>query len=461
MSIAFGSSFTQKIYTWTNWKVVQGIKSGNHQYDSDGNIYTIYFYDGNEVHLCTIWQGTVPDGVVNGGYSQAQNDADKADFEGNYKSTANGRISPSAAQIYVLSNDTVTAGGSKTFSGFNNRQASLFINVKNAPTGTTPGLQFTITEIDPGDLITTVGTTVTGASITAAGTQEIILNLTTSSVIKVSWIIVGSASPTFTGVYVTLTSKPTTAISGVDINGIERILRPDTSGRLLVSGSNPINTAVTVDPIITGGVNPAGVAGYNQLSSDDSLIISQGINKQPVFINGTITANGISNVVGLGVPMVSLFINIKNAPTGISPSIIFSMYEIDPGDQATVIGTSVTGVPLNAIGTQILTLPLTTSGMVQVSWTVAGASPSFTGVYVTALMKDANMITGPTAIGTKLIGNPIINGAVDPSGNVQVLSTKLVNGLTNMMVSDEQMTNKLDQIILLLTDIRDKKLLGE
>jgi hypothetical protein len=203
------------------------------------------------------------------------------------------------------------------------------------------------------------------------------------------------------------------------------------------------------------------VAGYTQLSSDNSIIVSQGINKQPVFINGTITANGISNIVGLGSPVVNLFINVKNLPTGTRPSITFSMYEIDPGDLSTAIGTSISGVAITTTGTQALTLPLTTSGVVQISWTIGGISPSFTGVYVTALMKNANMITGPAAIGSKLMGNPIVNGAVDSSGNIQALSSKLVNGFMNMMVSDEQMTNKLDQIILLLTDIRDSKLLGE
>lgn len=449
--------------TWTVFKsnTITGNKSLPIQYHDDGYIYTVFAFDDDICYTCTIWKSTVPDGIINGGYSQSQNDSDKSDFENNYKSTANSRLTSSADQVSVLSNDTITVGASKTFAGFNNRQINLFINVKNAPTGTGPGLQFTIQEVDPGDLSTSIGTTVTGASITAAGTQEISLNLTTSSAIKVSWIIVGSNSPTFTGVYATLTSKPTTVFSGVDVGGTERVMQPDTSGRLMVVGSTAIGAAVVGNPVMMGGSNTGGVAGYIALASDNSTIVSQGVNKQPIFVNGTITSGSISNISGLGVPMVSLFINIKNTPTGTNPSVIFSMYEIDPGDQATVIGTTITGSPITAIGTQILTLPLTTSGMVQVSWTVAGTSPSFTGVYVTALMKDANMITGPSTIGTKMIGNPIINGAVDSLGNVQALSSKLINGLMNMMVYDEQMSNKLDQIILILTDIRDREVLGE
>jgi len=465
MSISINTPVTVQKF-WIDFKdLVITSKALSIQYEietaTDFQHYIIFALDDSIAYICYIWLNTIPpDQLLY--YSQAQNDIDKADFVNNYLPIANGRLNPGLVQNNILENTVVTSAGSKILTGLGNRQVNLFINCSQAATGTGPGIQFTLQEVDPGDLTTPIGTSVTGAAIFAfPATQEISLNLTTSSALQVSWIIVGSSSPTFPGTYATLTSKPTTVFSGVDANGVERVFQPDSSGRLLVSGSNAISTAVTVNPVIVGGVNPGGVAGYMQLSSDNSQIISQGINKQPLFINGTITASGISNVTGLGVPMVNLFVNIKNAPTGTNPSILFSMYEIDPGDQATQIGTVVTGKLITGVTTQILSLPLTTSGMVQVSWTVNGVSPSFTGVYVTALMKDANMITGPTAVGSQMIGNPIINGAVDQLGNVQAMSLKLMNGLMNTIVHDETVANKLDEIILLLTDIRDRNLLGE
>ena len=311
------------------------------------------------------------------------------DFQTNWLPGANQRITPSANSQVVLSDATVTSGGSQTFSGFGNRQISLFINVTAAPTGTSPGLQFTLQEVDPGNLTTTIGTTVTGLSITTGPTtQEIILNLTTSSVIKVSWIVVGTGSPTFTGVYATIATKPTTVISGVDATGIERILQPDSSGHLQVIGTTAIGAAVSANPVIIGGANPAGFAGYVQLGSDDSLMVSDGPNTQPVMVNATVTSSGLSNLVDVGDMAVYLFINVKNAPTGTSPTLTFTMQEVDPGDKTTAVRTSVTGVAIKAIGTQVLMLPTTTSGVVQVSWTIGGTgTPTFTGVYVTALAK--------------------------------------------------------------------------
>lgn len=92
MSISF-ANFIIRSYTWTNWKTMLSNKGGVYQYDDDGLIYTIYFYDLPEVHTCAIWKGTVPDSIIDGGYSQSQNDTDKTDFETNYLPTANKRIS--------------------------------------------------------------------------------------------------------------------------------------------------------------------------------------------------------------------------------------------------------------------------------------------------------------------------------------------------------------------------------
>lgn len=87
--IAIAPTFTQKEYRWTAWKAVRAAKGMVHQSDDDAERYMVYGYDGPEVHLCYIYKGTVPDAVVGAGYTQEQNDADKADFEGNYYLTAN------------------------------------------------------------------------------------------------------------------------------------------------------------------------------------------------------------------------------------------------------------------------------------------------------------------------------------------------------------------------------------
>ena len=85
----------QRSGTWLEFKPMIASKSLQPQYvDDDGVTYFIYGYDLPEVLTCTIWKGTVPATVINGGYSQAQNDSDKSDFETNYKPYANAPIVP-------------------------------------------------------------------------------------------------------------------------------------------------------------------------------------------------------------------------------------------------------------------------------------------------------------------------------------------------------------------------------
>lgn len=94
MTITIAPQFTVRNYTWTNWKTIQSLKGLIHQYDDDGQSYTIWGYDGPEVHVCTIWIGIVPNGVINGGYSQSQNNSDKTDFETNFKPFSNKTLVP-------------------------------------------------------------------------------------------------------------------------------------------------------------------------------------------------------------------------------------------------------------------------------------------------------------------------------------------------------------------------------
>jgi hypothetical protein len=139
-------------------------------------------------------------------------------------------------QQTVQSNATVTASGSQVFTGFGTREITLVINIKNAPTGTLPTIAYSLQEIDPGDGTTPVGSSVTGTALSAAGTQLLTLRLTLSGAVQVSWTVTGT-SPSFTGVYATLTTKNTTVDSGVDSSGTEHALLVDSTGRAITVGA--------------------------------------------------------------------------------------------------------------------------------------------------------------------------------------------------------------------------------
>ena len=86
MSIQFGNAFIISSITWSQFKVVVDTKSISVQYDDDGVQYTIYAIDAPLVYVTYITKGTVPDSP---GFNQSQNDANKSDFETNFKSRCN------------------------------------------------------------------------------------------------------------------------------------------------------------------------------------------------------------------------------------------------------------------------------------------------------------------------------------------------------------------------------------
>ena len=79
---------------WTNFKEIAYItKNLPIQYDDDGEMYSIFTFDGGSIaYQCIIWKALVPNGISDGGYTQEQNDNDKYDFETNYKSQSNKSI---------------------------------------------------------------------------------------------------------------------------------------------------------------------------------------------------------------------------------------------------------------------------------------------------------------------------------------------------------------------------------
>lgn len=91
--ITLAPTFTQRFFYWTAWKVMATAKNLAFQSEEDTACYTVWGYDGPEVILTTIWRSDVPPHIVAAGYTQTQNDSDKADFEANYKTNSNRSIS--------------------------------------------------------------------------------------------------------------------------------------------------------------------------------------------------------------------------------------------------------------------------------------------------------------------------------------------------------------------------------
>lgn len=90
MSINFGSGVTVISSFWTQFRSYVVAKSLSMQYQDDGNITTVFAFDGTAlVYTAIMWDGgNVPAGIQPT-YSIAQNNSDLSDFQTNWQSAAN------------------------------------------------------------------------------------------------------------------------------------------------------------------------------------------------------------------------------------------------------------------------------------------------------------------------------------------------------------------------------------
>lgn len=197
-------------------------------------------------------------------------------------------------QQAAASNATLVASGSTIFSGFGSKQLTLVVNIKASPTGTTPTLTFTLQEVDPGDLTTVIGGSVSTASLNSITTATITLPVIMGSAVKVSWVITGS-SPSFTQVYATLSAKMDGPLVAQDSNGNDRSVLVDSSGRLVTAGAgtagSPAAGVLSVQGVASGTALPVSVASLPLPSGAATSANQTTLGSQTTKVNdGTNTA---------------------------------------------------------------------------------------------------------------------------------------------------------------------------
>jgi hypothetical protein len=145
--------------------------------------------------------------------------------------------------------------------------------------------------------------------------------------------------------------------------------------------------------ILISGITPSGNAAYIPASSIGSLGVSEMSNSFVVQSNATVTTSGSVLVTAsyFGTQEIVLIVNSTVAPTGTTPTIMYTIQEIDPGNGITVFGNSASTSIINtgnSPGVFTAVLNITSSPMVRVSWAITGTTPSFTGVYATVVTKS-------------------------------------------------------------------------
>lgn len=310
---------------------------------------------------------------------------------------------------YLHSNSTITSSGSQIFSGFGTKEISVVVNVTASPTGTAPTLTVTMQEIDPGDLTAVFGTVATTSAINAIGVYTASLVATTGGSVKVSWAIGGSSSPTFTGVYSTVTSKlgiNSTVTGSANVTAAQGTAAA-LSGAWPVKVTDGTNTLPTGDVVgraifekITDGTNTAAVTASSALKVDGSAVT------QPV--SGTVTANiGTSGSLALDATLTGGTARTKVTDGTNNAAVKAASTAAVAGDPALVVVVS----PNNSVAVTAASLPLPTGAATSANQTTLGS-------HTTKINDGTNTATVKAASTAAVASDTAIVVAISPNNSI-------------------------------------------
>lgn len=219
---------------------------------------------------------------------------------------------------------------------------------------------------------------------------------------------------------------------------------------LSVINGNVIPTGTRA--LLISGTTPSGASSYVPSAAQGALGMTEMSNDFVVQSNATVTTSGSVLVTAsyFGTQQVALIVNSTVTPTGTTPTLTYTIQEVDPGNGTTLFGNSATTTTINtgnSPGVFTAVLNSTTSPMIKVTWTITGATASFTGVYATIVTKSTPLTQavsgtvtatnasvgtdGAAALGfdTQIGGKVTTAAPAYTTGNLNALSLTTLGGL--------------------------------
>ena len=421
--------------SWTNLKLIVSSKKLSLQYDASSTAYDIFAVDGNIAYYTRIFIGSVPNTID---YNQAQNDADKSDFETNYKDITTNRTLgiTGATDGYAISTavPSVIAGSDGSFVRTIQTDSSGRLYVTGLGTAGTPvGGVVSIQGVASGTNVPVSGTVTANAGTgnftvtqsTAANLNATIVGTatdnTTNSTAKLPVIVAraNTSAPTWTDGNMAPLSvdtagalRVTGTISATNASiGTNNSAAPSSSTQIGGSdGTNlqaarvfDLDTGVGSQYILGVGLRKSASGGSVELgtSTDPIRVDPTGTTTQPV--SGTITANiGTTGGLALDTTLAKLTISQGTA--------------LGTNTQTLIGGSVTTAAPTYTTG-NINPLSLTTSGALRVDGSATTQPISGT--------VTANAGTGNFTVTQATAGN--LNATVVGSGNFTVVQSTASN----------------------------------
>ena len=185
-----------------------------------------------------------------------------------------------STQQVILNTATVTTSGSDIFYPDGN-QIVLLWNIQGPITGSSPTIQFSVSEVDPTDLVTNIGQTTNSPVITAVGLDQLQTIISRSPALLVRWTVTG-VTPSFGDVNLSIASGNSSGVTITTGGGGGGTVDQGAPG--LLTNGWPVK--------VTDGTNVLGT------STHPFKIDPTGTTTQPV--SGTVTANAGSGTFTVG-----------------------------------------------------------------------------------------------------------------------------------------------------------------
>jgi hypothetical protein len=199
------------------------------------------------------------------------------------QSTLSAYSAGGGAQAIVLQNATVTAAGSVVVTNMPIGATKLTVNVSGTATGS---MTFTITEVDSGDRATALGSPVSTSAITTTGATSASLTLASSGTVLVSWT--ATSSPSFTGVWASLTSTGLATTGG------------GSGSASTVSISSPVAAAGAVPTVAWAPVEVSQAPQSNCPDQGAFVGDAGATGSGSVLVDASITTTGVARRIWVG-----------------------------------------------------------------------------------------------------------------------------------------------------------------
>jgi len=216
----------------------------------------------------------------------------------------------------ILSAAAVTANGFMLVNGRSTSGVSLIISILSAPTGTTPGIQFTLTAVDFSPSMLQVATPVSSAVLNTVGASVVYLPISRTGNIKVSWTVSGG-SPNFGSISATLVDDASTLVSSTGVTLVDGsgFTQPISAVSLPLPTGAATAALQTQPGVDIGDVtvnNAAGAAGVNIQDGGNSITVDS--TQLPAALVGGRLDENVGSWLGSTAPTVGSKTSAQSIP---------------------------------------------------------------------------------------------------------------------------------------------------